>query len=169
MRESSSVAMFIARRGTSMTPLASLCAFGAPRRCSGRWHHQHHHHFPRGLRPTTSRPSINSSPDMVTSRAPRPKKALSRDPNLLLAQALLYAITPGTESIQKVDAAPQAGASLPDAERTELAAWAEEAVRSELTLLRNARRLASAAAVKVPGHDAGAAQCAPQDHPRCIS
>jgi len=52
------------------------------------------------------------------------KKALSRDPNLLLAQALLYAITPGTESMQKVDAAAEAGASLPDAERTELAAWA---------------------------------------------
>jgi len=52
------------------------------------------------------------------------KKALSRDPNLLLAQALLYAITPGTESMQKVDAAAEAGASLPEAERTELAAWA---------------------------------------------
>src|SRR5258705_3645003 len=52
------------------------------------------------------------------------KKALSRDPNLLLAQALLYAITPGTESMQKVDAAAEAGASLPEAERTELAKWA---------------------------------------------
>ena len=52
------------------------------------------------------------------------KKALARDPNLLLAQALLYAITPGTESMQKVDAAAEAGASLPEAERTELAAWA---------------------------------------------
>src|SRR5437764_14949282 len=52
------------------------------------------------------------------------EKALSLDPNLLLAQALLYAITPGTESMQKVDAAAEAGASLPDAERTELAAWA---------------------------------------------
>ena len=52
------------------------------------------------------------------------KKALSRDPNLLLAQALLYAITPGTESMQKVDAAAEAGASLPEAERTELAQWA---------------------------------------------
>jgi hypothetical protein len=51
-------------------------------------------------------------------------KALSLDPNLLLAQALLYAITPGVESMQKVDAAAQAGASLPEAERTELAAWA---------------------------------------------
>ena len=51
-------------------------------------------------------------------------RALSRDPNLLLAQALLYAITPGTESMQKVDAAAEAGASLPEAERTELAAWA---------------------------------------------
>lgn len=51
-------------------------------------------------------------------------KALSRDPNLLLAQALLYAITAGTESMQKVDAAAEAGASLPEAERTELAAWA---------------------------------------------
>jgi len=52
------------------------------------------------------------------------EKALSRDPNLYLAQALLYAITAGTESMQKVDAAAQAGASLPEAERTELAAWA---------------------------------------------
>ena len=51
-------------------------------------------------------------------------RALSRDPNLLLAQALLYAITAGTESMQKVDAAAEAGASLPEAERTELAAWA---------------------------------------------
>ena len=52
------------------------------------------------------------------------KRALARDPNLLLAQALLYAITAGTESMQKVDAAAEAGASLPEAERTELAAWA---------------------------------------------
>src|SRR3954469_7578800 len=52
------------------------------------------------------------------------KRALSRDPNLLLAQALLYSITPGTESMRKVDAAAAAGASLPEAERTELAAWA---------------------------------------------
>ena len=51
-------------------------------------------------------------------------RALSLDPNLLLAQALLYAITPGTESMKKVDAAAQAGASLPEAERTELAAFA---------------------------------------------
>ena len=52
------------------------------------------------------------------------KKALARDPNLLLAQALLYSITAGTESMRKVDAAAEAGASLPEAERTELAAWA---------------------------------------------
>src|SRR5205085_2044493 len=52
------------------------------------------------------------------------KRALARDPNLWLAQALLYAITPGTESMKKVDAAAKAGASLPDAERTELAQWA---------------------------------------------
>src|SRR3954454_4080242 len=51
-------------------------------------------------------------------------KALSLDPDLLLAQALLQAITPGTESMRKVDAAAAAGASLPEAERTELAAWA---------------------------------------------
>src|SRR5438132_3043607 len=50
-------------------------------------------------------------------------RALSLDPNLLLAQALLYAVTPGTESMKKVDAAAQAGASLPEAERTELAAF----------------------------------------------
>ena len=75
------------------------------------------------------------------------KKALSRDPNLLLAQALLYAITPGTESMQKVDAAAEAGASLPDAERTELAFWAaskhadsEKARTLQLKLLELAPR-----------------------------
>ncbi len=69
-------------------------------------------------------------------------KALSLDPNLLLAQALLYAITPGTESMKKVDAAAEAGASLPEAERTELAVWAankhadsEKARALELKLL----------------------------------
>jgi tetratricopeptide (TPR) repeat protein len=75
------------------------------------------------------------------------KKALSRDPNLLLAQALLYAITPGTESMQKVDAAAEAGASLPEAERTELAFWAaskhadtEKARSLQLKLLELAPR-----------------------------
>jgi len=69
-------------------------------------------------------------------------KALALDPNLLLAQALLYAITPGTESMKKVDAAAEAGASLPEAERTELAIWAankhadsEKARALELKLL----------------------------------
>jgi len=69
-------------------------------------------------------------------------KALSLDPNLLLAQALLYAITPGVESMKKVDAAAQAGASLPEAERTELAIYAankhgesEKARELELKLL----------------------------------
>src|SRR5205823_741868 len=51
-------------------------------------------------------------------------KALSINPNLLLAQALLYSITPGVEAMNKVDAAAQAGASLPEAERTELAIFA---------------------------------------------
>ena len=75
------------------------------------------------------------------------KRALSRDPNLLLAQALLYAITPGTESMQKVDAAAEAGASLPEAERTELAFWAaskhadsEKARALQLKLLELAPR-----------------------------
>jgi tetratricopeptide (TPR) repeat protein len=75
------------------------------------------------------------------------KKALARDPDLLLAQALLYAITPGTESMQKVDAAAEAGASLPEAERTELAAWAaakhadsEKARTLQLKLLELAPR-----------------------------
>jgi tetratricopeptide (TPR) repeat protein len=75
------------------------------------------------------------------------KKALARDPNLLLAQALLYVITPGTESMQKVDAAAEAGASLPDAERTELAFWAaskhadsEKARALQLKLLELAPR-----------------------------
>ena len=47
-------------------------------------------------------------------------RALELDPNLLLAQAWLQAISPGTASMQKVDAAAQAGAQLPEAERTEL-------------------------------------------------
>ncbi|MFL5310302.1 MAG: tetratricopeptide repeat protein [Myxococcales bacterium] len=75
------------------------------------------------------------------------KRALSRDPNLLLAQALLYAITPGTESMQRVDAAAEAGASLPEAERTELAFWAaskhadsEKARALQLKLLELAPR-----------------------------
>src|SRR3954463_13336179 len=51
-------------------------------------------------------------------------RALSLDPNLLLAQALLYSITAGTESMKKVDDAAAAGQSLPEAERTELDAWA---------------------------------------------
>ncbi|HUH94356.1 MAG TPA: tetratricopeptide repeat protein [Casimicrobiaceae bacterium] len=51
-------------------------------------------------------------------------RALSLDPNLALAKALLYAITPGTDSMKQVDDAAAAGASLPEAERTELAAWA---------------------------------------------
>ena len=75
------------------------------------------------------------------------KKALSRDPNLLLAQALLYSITPGTESMHKVDAAAEAGASLPEAERTELAQWAankhadsEKARALQLKLLELAPR-----------------------------
>jgi hypothetical protein len=37
--------------------------------------------------------------------------ALALDPNLALAQALLYAITPGTDSMTKVDAAAAARAS----------------------------------------------------------
>jgi predicted Zn-dependent protease len=75
------------------------------------------------------------------------KRALSRDPNLLLAQALLYAITPGTVSMQKVDAAAEAGASLPEAERTELAQWAankhadsEKTLTLQLKLLELAPR-----------------------------
>ncbi|HWE25002.1 MAG TPA: tetratricopeptide repeat protein [Myxococcales bacterium] len=52
------------------------------------------------------------------------KRALSLDPNLALAQALLYAFTPGVDSMKKVDAAAEAGASLPEAERTELAIYA---------------------------------------------
>ncbi|HYZ90681.1 MAG TPA: tetratricopeptide repeat protein [Myxococcales bacterium] len=51
------------------------------------------------------------------------RHALSLDPNLLLAQALLYSFTPGVDSMKKVDAAAEAGASLPDAERTELAIY----------------------------------------------
>jgi Flp pilus assembly protein TadD len=74
-------------------------------------------------------------------------KALSLDPNLLLAQALLYSITPGVESMKKVDAAAQAGAALPEAERTELAAYAagkhgdsEKARELQLKLLELAPR-----------------------------
>src|SRR5437762_9292731 len=115
--------MFSARRGTSMTPLASLCAFALLAAA------------PEGGIISITTTSSEAAADYVEAfdqlfaghgdlaRAAA-KKALSRDPNLLLAQALLYAITPGTESMQKVDAAAQAGASLPEAERTELAAWA---------------------------------------------
>jgi predicted Zn-dependent protease len=52
------------------------------------------------------------------------KRALSLDPNLLLAQALLYSFTTGVDSMKRVDAAAEAGASLPEAERTELAIYA---------------------------------------------
>jgi tetratricopeptide (TPR) repeat protein len=51
------------------------------------------------------------------------QRALSLDPNLALAKALLYAITPGTDSMKQVDDAAAAGAGLPEAEKTELAAW----------------------------------------------
>jgi len=51
-------------------------------------------------------------------------RSLSLDPNLALSKALLYAITPGVDSMKQVDDAAAAGASLPEAERTELAAWA---------------------------------------------
>src|SRR5438874_4644289 len=70
------------------------------------------------------------------------KRALALDPNLLLAQALLYSITPGIDSMKRVDAAAEAGKSLPEAERTELAIYAankhgdsEKARALELRLL----------------------------------
>src|SRR5438067_2386422 len=138
--------MFSARRGTSMTPLASLCAFAL---LAGA---------PEGGIISITTTSSEAAADYVEAfdqlfaghgdlaRAAA-KKALSRDTNLLLAQALLYAITPGTESMQKVDAAAQAGASLPEAERTELAAWAankhadsEKARALQLKLLELAPR-----------------------------
>ena len=129
-----------------MTPLASLCAFALLAAA------------PEGgiISITTTSPEAAADyveafdqlfaghGDLARAAA---KKALSRDPNLLLAQALLYAITPGTESMQKVDAAAQAGASLPEAERTELAAWAankhadsEKARALQLKLLELAPR-----------------------------
>src|SRR5256885_1544374 len=132
---------FIARKGSSMTPLASVCAF-APLAAA-----------PEGGIISITTTSPEAAADYVEAfdqlfaghgalaRAAA-KKALSRDPNLLLAQALLYAITPGTESMKKVDAAAEAGASLPEAERTELAVWAankhadsEKARALELKLL----------------------------------
>lgn len=74
-------------------------------------------------------------------------KALSLDPNLLLAQALLYAATPGVDAMNKVDAAAQAGAALPEAERTELAFYvaakhgdSEKARELQLKLLELAPR-----------------------------
>src|SRR5436190_2150160 len=115
--------MFSARRGTSMTPLASLCAFALLAAA------------PEGGIISITTTSSEAAADYVEAfdqlfaghgdlaRAAA-KKALSRDPNLLLAQALLYAITPGTESMQKVDAAAQAGASLPEAERAAQADYA---------------------------------------------
>src|SRR5690242_9775016 len=114
--------MFIAQRGPSMTSLASLCAVALLAAA------------PEGtISITTTSPEAAASyveafdqlfaghADLARAAA---NKALSLDPNLLLAQALLQAITPGTESMKKVDAAAAAGASLPEAERTELAAWA---------------------------------------------
>ena len=75
------------------------------------------------------------------------KKALTLDPNLFLAQAILYTITPGVEAMKKVDVAAQAGESLPEAERTELAVYAankhgefEKARELELKLLELAPR-----------------------------
>src|SRR5947207_10634980 len=115
--------MFIARRGSSMAPLASMCAFALLAAA------------PEGGTISITTTSPDAAADYVEAfdqlfaghgdlaRAAA-KKALSRDPNLLLAQALLYAITPGVEAMTKVDAAAEAGASLPEAERTELAAWA---------------------------------------------
>ncbi len=129
-----------------MTPLGSLCAFALLAAA------------PEGgtISITTNSPEAAADyveafdqffaghADLARAAA---KKALSRDPNLLLAQALLYAITPGTESMQKVDAAAEAGASLPEAERTELAAWAtskhadnEKARTLQLKLLELAPR-----------------------------
>jgi tetratricopeptide (TPR) repeat protein len=115
--------MFIARRESSMTLLASLCASALLAAASEGG----------TISVTTTSPEAAADyveafdqvfaghADLARTAA---KRALSRDPNLLLAQALLYSITAGTESMQKVDAAAEAGASLPEAERTELAAWA---------------------------------------------
>src|SRR5437868_9571396 len=137
---------FIARKGSSMTPLASLCAYALIAAA------------PEGGIISITTTSSEAAADYVEAfdqlfaghgdlaRAAA-KKALSRDPNLLLAQALLQSITPGTESMQKVDAAAEAGASLPEAERTELAAWAagkhgdnEKARALQLKLLELAPR-----------------------------
>src|SRR5215813_14426557 len=141
-----SVAMFIARKGTSMTPFTSLCAFALLAAA------------PEGGTISITTTSPEAAADYVEAfdqlfaghgdlaRAAA-KKALSRDPNLLLAQALLGAITPGTESMKKVDAALEAGASLPEAEKTELAFWAaskyadsEKARTLQLKLLELAPR-----------------------------
>src|ERR1700730_17145238 len=109
--------MFVARRGPSMTPLTSLCAFALLAAA------------PEGgtISITTASPEaaadyVEAFDQLFAGHGDRAraaaKKALARDPNLLLAQVLLYAITPGTESMQKVDAAAHAGASLPEAQRT---------------------------------------------------
>src|SRR2546428_8092960 len=115
--------MFVARRGPSMTLLTSLCAFALLAAA------------PEGgtISITTASPEaaadyVEAFDQLFAGHGDRAraaaKKALSRDPNLLLAQALLYAITPGTESMQKVAAAAEPVASLPEAERTEVAGWA---------------------------------------------
>src|SRR5437868_14367722 len=46
------------------------------------------------------------------------RKALEQDPNFLAAQAFLYDATPGTEAMRKVEEAANAGARLPETERT---------------------------------------------------
>src|SRR5437763_14731715 len=104
--------MFIAQRGPSMTLLTPLCGFvllaAAPQGGT--------------ISITTTSPEaaaayVEAYDQLVAGHGDIARtaalKALSLDPNLLLAQALLYSITPGVDAMNKVDAAAQAGASLP--------------------------------------------------------
>lgn len=110
-----------ATKGTHMTSLIAITAFLAAATESGT------------ISITTSNPEaaaayIEAYDQLFCGHGDRARaaasRALSLDPSLALAKALLYAITPGTESMKQVDDAAAAGASLPEAERTELAAWA---------------------------------------------
>jgi len=69
------------------------------------------------------------------------RQALALDPNFLAAQVFLYSATPGTESMHKVEEATQAGAGLPEAERT-LLEWMNAGKHGDLkTDIEKATRL----------------------------
>lgn len=69
------------------------------------------------------------------------RKALEQDPTFLAAQAFLNSVTPGTESMHKVEEATKAGAGLSEAERT-LLEWVNAGKHGDLkTDVEKATRL----------------------------